>query len=348
MSRIKELKQNPDNNINMVDVFQIFCPEGKSKYIEFLIRLSKNTKHLDMYVNEVRENLKREFGITDDHFKGMTPFQIFSSYRFLEQSFNFSDLKTFQKFCDYNERGLIQDNDLSKFKSFDDVMTATSLAEIKAFEKDLEKQIHTLFTSDEWIVLRPLTFYASKKYGSSTKWCTASKDSPDYYFRYSRRGILIYCINKKTGNKVGAFKNLDTGYDVETSFWNITDQRIDSMESGLPNDILDVIRYDFFNTKESNWDILSDEERNRQLLWFENEYRMKKVSNDYDGPVAEEATPMNEVVPIRNIRRRLTPLRRVTIDAEAELTRLLEEEIMEESVRDMSEYSDDDYIDQAG
>ena len=139
-----------------------------------------------------------------------------------------------------------------------------------------------------------------------------------------------------------------TGYDVETSFWNITDQRIDSMESGLPNDVLDVIRYDFFNTKESNWDILSDEERNRQLLWFENEYQMKKVSNDYNGPVGEVEVPMNEAIPIRNIRRRLTPLRRVTIDAEAELTRLLEEEIMEESVRDMSEYSDDDYIDQAG
>jgi hypothetical protein len=57
---------------------------------------------------------------------------------------------------------------------------------------------------------------------------------------------------------------------------------------------------------------------------------------------------MNEVIPIRNVRRRLTPIRRVTIDAEAELTRLLEEEIMEESVRDMSEYSDDDYIDQEG
>jgi hypothetical protein len=57
---------------------------------------------------------------------------------------------------------------------------------------------------------------------------------------------------------------------------------------------------------------------------------------------------MNEAIPIRNIRRRLTPLRRVTIDAEAELTRLLEGEIMEEITQDMSEYSDDDYIDQAG
>ncbi len=39
MSRIKELKQHPDNNISMVDVFKVLCPEGKTKYIEFLLRL---------------------------------------------------------------------------------------------------------------------------------------------------------------------------------------------------------------------------------------------------------------------------------------------------------------------
>ena len=276
MSRIKELKQNPDNNINMVDVFQIFCPEGKSKYIEFLIRLSKNTKHLDMYVNEVRENLKREFGITDDHLKDMTPFQIFSSYRFLEQSFNFSDLKTFQKFCDYNERGLIQDNDLSKFKSFDDVMTATSLAEIRAFEKDLEKQVKTLYTSDEWIVLRPLTFYASKKYGSSTKWCTSSENNPDYFSRYSKRGILIYSINKLSGLKVGTFKSLDS--DPEFSFWNQIDSRIDSMESGLPDFILSVIKNETIENPVTNYSLLSEEDKMKEDMLLKEDIKIRELS----------------------------------------------------------------------
>ena len=295
MSRIKELKQNPDNNINMVDVFQIFCPEGKSKYIEFLIRLSKNTKHLDMYVNEVRENLKREFGITDDHFKGMTPFQIFSSYRFLEQSFNFSDLKTFQKFCDYNERGLIRDNDLSNFKTFDDVMTATSLAEIKAFEKDLEKQIHTLFTSDEWIVLRPLTFHASKKYGSSTKWCTSSENNPDYFLRYSKRGILIYVINKLTGLKVGCFKSLDS--DPEFSFWNQIDSRIDSLESGLPDFILGVIKNEVSENPVTNNSLLTEEDRIKEDVLLKEFNKMAELSEptDMESPMGEADMDMRNV-----------------------------------------------------
>jgi len=274
--------------------------------------------------------------------------ELSSIMHLISDYFGYNNFRLLKDFINLNEKKLIENNDLTTYKTFDELELQISLSSLKTIDKEMAKQVLKLYETDEWLIVKPLSYQASLKYGASTKWCTASKDSPDYYFRYSRRGILIYCINKKTGNKVGAFKNLDTGYDVETSFWNITDQRIDSMESGLPNDVLDVIRYDFFNTKESNWDILSDEERNRQLLWFENEYRMKKVSNDYDGPVGEVEVPMNEAIPIRNIRRRLTPIRRVTIDAEAELTRLLEEEIMEESTQDMSEYSDDDYIDQAG
>lgn len=302
MSRIKELKQNPDNNINMVDVFQIFCPEGKSKYVEFLIRLSKNTKHLDMYINEVRENLEREFGITSEQLKDMTPFQIFTAYRFLEQSFNFSDLKTFQKFCDYNERGLIQDNDLSKFKSFDDVMAATSLAEIKAFEKDLEKQIHTLYTSDEWIVLRPLTFHSSKKYGSSTKWCTASENNPDYFLRYSKRGVLIYTINKLTGLKVGTFKSLDS--DPEFSFWNQADSRIDSLESGLPDFILSVIKNEITENPVTNHSLLSEEDKIKEEMLLNGPTKMREMEHE-DGPqdeILEERGAVMDERPVLNRR----------------------------------------------
>lgn len=296
MSRIKELKQNPDNNISMVDVFKIFCPEGKTKYIEFLLRLSKNTKHLDMYLNEVKENLQREFGINSDELTEMTPFQLFISYRFLEMSFNFSDLKTFQKFCDYNERGLIHDNDLTRYKSFEDVMAATSLAEIKAFEKDLEKQIKTLYTSDEWIVLRPLTFHASKKYGSSTKWCTSSENNPDYFLRYSKRGILVYFINKLTGLKVGAFKSLDG--EPEYSFWNQVDSRIDSLESGLPDFILDVLKKEVSENPVTNNSLLSEEDRIKEDMLLNEGLKKMAVRDepsDTEAPTDEDV--MSEAAP---------------------------------------------------
>jgi hypothetical protein len=63
----------------------------------------------------------------------------------------------------------------------------------------------------------------------------------DYFDRYCRRGILIYNINKITGHKVACFKNLNPDDDTEFSFWNVKDNRIDSIESGLPFNILDII-----------------------------------------------------------------------------------------------------------
>ena len=349
MSRIEELKkQNPSFNVDGIEIINQLL--GKPKYTEMAINLIKykNSQLSEGRSRDAIEELKNGFGFDVEYLNSLNYLELSSIMHLISDYFGYNNFRLLKDFINLNEKKLIENNDLTTYKTFDELELQISLSSLKTIDKEMAKQVLKLYETDEWLIVKPLSYQASLKYGASTKWCTASKDSPDYYFRYSRRGILIYCINKKTGNKVGAFKNLDTGYDVETSFWNITDQRIDSMESGLPNDVLDVIRYDFFNTKESNWGILSDEERNRQLLWFENEYRMKKVSNDYDGPVGEVEAPMNETIPIRNIRRRLTPLRRVTIDAEAELTRLLEEEIMEESVQDMSEYSDEDYIDQAG
>jgi len=332
MSRIKELKQNPDNNISMVDVFKIFCPDGKTKYIEFLLRLSKSTKHLEQYVNEIRDNFKREFGITDDDLKHLTPFQLYISYRFVEMNFNLSDLKTFQKFCDYNERGLIDNNDLSKFTNFEDVMTATSLAEIKVFEKDLEKQVKTIYTSDEWIVLRPLTFYSSKKYGSSTKWCTTSENNPDYFSRYSKKGILIYTINKLTGLKVGTFKSLDKN-DPEFSFWNQVDSRIDSMESNLPDNILNVIKNEINNNPVTNYSLLSDKDRIKEDMLLNEITKLRVVEEDM--PIAEVRNYENDAIQQENY---MIEEERGNTTMETEMFESVNREVMSEIVSAVREH----------
>jgi hypothetical protein len=134
-----------------------------------------------------------------------------------------------------------------------------SLAELKLVSKELQAQTEILYDSDEWLVLKPLSFEASLKYGASTKWCTAMRNDPEYFSRYSRRGILIYCINRSTGDKVAAFKNLNTDYEYETSFWDVKDIRIDSMETDLPRRILDIIKYQFSNVTTTNWELMSDE-----------------------------------------------------------------------------------------
>ena len=271
MTKIKDLKSKPENNLNIIEMLELICPEKKTKYIETLFRLMKKTKNYDYAI----EMLTKKLNISSSKLENFSNFQIFFMWNFLETNFDINDLVEYQKFCDFNERGLIQSNDLSKYSSFNEILSVTSIAELKSQEKELEKQIKVIYTNEEWTVIRPLTGNSSMKYGSGTKWCTASTKNPDYFFRYSKRGILLYIINKKTGLKVACFKSLDDEH--EFSFWNQVDTRIDSIESGLPLFIIDIIRDEVTNNPVSNMSLLSDEEKKNQenLLG----YRLKKYSS---------------------------------------------------------------------
>jgi hypothetical protein len=115
-----------------------------------------------------------------------------------------------------------------------------------------------MYEDDEWLVLRPLTRESSVKYGAGTKWCTASTNEEYQFYRYTRRGILIYTINKKTGQKVAAFKNTDPYDEPELSFWNEVDTRIDSYEAELPELIMKLI-FNEFKTTATNQDITPEQ-----------------------------------------------------------------------------------------
>jgi hypothetical protein len=305
MTKIKDLKSKPENNLNIIEILELICPEKKTKYIETLLRLMKKTKNFDNYIVDIKEMFTKRLNISSSKLEKFTNFQMFLMWDFLE-AFDIDDLVEYQKFCDFNERGLIQSNDLSKYSSFDEIISVTSIAELRLQEKELEKQIKVIYTNEEWTVIRPLTGNSSMKYGSGTKWCTASTKNPDYFFRYSKRGILLYMINKKTGLKVACFKSLDDEH--EFSFWNQVDTRIDSIESGLPLFIIDIIRDEVTNNPVSNMSLLSDEEKKIQedLLG----YRLNKYS-------ASEIQPQEMDMDISNLydsfdsvsinERRLTP-----------------------------------------
>jgi hypothetical protein len=357
MSRIEELKkQNPAFNIDGIAIMNNSL--GKSKYTEMAINL---IKHKILENNENRHNdliyeLQYELGFDEEYLNSLTYMELSNIVHLISNYFGYYNFRLIKEFIDLNEKKLIENNDLTAYKTFNELELQISLSNLKNIDKEMTKQVQKLYETDEWLLVKPLSYQASLKYGASTKWCTASKDNAEYYFRYSKRGILIYSINKKTGNKVAGFKSVDENSDPETSFWSITDQRIDSMDSGLPTDVLDIFRNEFSNTKQSNWDILTDEERNRQILWLENEYHRNKKSSRVDElvypPIPMEETmnyamePQNEVPVTRRIRR-LIPLRNTTIDAEQELTRLLEEQMTEEIISEAIRLADD-YPDQAG
>jgi hypothetical protein len=280
MSKIKDLKTNPENVLNIVDVLELFSPDKKSKYTDTLLRLMKNTKALRDQCSDVKKEIVNTFPfITMEELDNFSEIQIMVMWRFIDAFFYHSDLNDWRKFCDYNERGLISQNDLTKYKTFEEISNQLSLADIKVQSKELENEVVKILDTDEWLLVRPLTYYSSKKYGSNTKWCTTSEGNPEYFIKYSSRGVLIYCINKITGYKVASFYSLDK-QEPEFSFWNQKDTRVDSLDTELTDDIRKLIQ-DVSKDKDAktNRFLLSDELRTKED-WSLREFSLDRMTRE--------------------------------------------------------------------
>jgi hypothetical protein len=292
MSRIQDLKKVVDNHFNIIDLLSIFNSTGKSKYVETLLRIVKNKKsnigRLE-YMNE----LKTYYQLSEEFLNGLSNLDLVLYCNLLPTLMNGSDAVFFKKFCELNERGLIEQNDLSTYNSFEQITTQLTLAELKENAKDMEGSIIKLHDDSEWLIVKPLTFAASKKYGAFTKWCTTSKNNPEYFTRYINRGSLIYIINKKTGLKVACFKSLDES-EPEFSFWNSVDLRIDSLESGLPNNILDLIVRDIRENPVTNESYLTLEQKIKEKSLLR-EFIRDEIRYDEPREVRETMRVVEEV-----------------------------------------------------
>lgn len=261
MSRIKELKkQYPELNITMLDLLSKLDKSGTYKYLPLICKIfgkrwsfdaqvSKNDK--DRFRQEIKLWLENK-GIDSEN---LSDSSLYVYHRFADEFISeyYDTINTFMKLMDQN---LVENNDVTSYKSIDEIRSAVTLASMKMWEKELEGQAHKEYEDDKWLIIRPLTFSASCKYGSSTRWCTTYKAEKQYFERYWRRGILIYFINKKNGYKVAAFKALDG--DTEFSFWNAEDQRVDFLEINFDDYLYSIVR-SIFKSNKTNKDLCTEE-----------------------------------------------------------------------------------------
>jgi len=65
-----------------------------------------------------------------------------------------------------------------------------------------------LFKNDNFELVVPLTFEASKKYGANAKWCTTSKCDDTMFNKHNQMGSLAYLIikNPEISNRMGTTK----------------------------------------------------------------------------------------------------------------------------------------------
>jgi len=263
----KELKKQYNQyDMSLIDYLAMIDPSGKSKYLPFLL------KQLDVYNNQQQDYYFHEF-----KGKNRIDHNMFSMVKdFVGGNYNLDILKEFNNHLENNR---IEKTDINEYNSWSDFLGESGKAELKLIDKDLVKQIERIYEDDTHLILKPLSFKASLAYGSGTKWCTAMKTEPSYFYRYSKEGILIYVIDKLNGKKFGVYSSVH-----EFSIWNPLDNRIDSMQSGLPFNLLQIImEHSDLEKNPKNSDLFSDEET-------------KNASNfDIERPIYYDEQPVQEI-----------------------------------------------------
>ena len=209
MSRLDRLKeQHPELNMSVMDVIAKLDPTNTYKYTEFLVKKFKEfyDEYDDWAIGLGIEMMGRE---------------------------NMESLNEFEIHAKANR---ITNPDISQYKGFREIHYAVEEAQEKVKMKELEKQVIKLFDDDEWSVVIPLSYEASKIYGANTKWCTTQERYwEDYYKTYK----LIYIQNKKTNEKYAVSRHWEDNKKIQA--WMSNDDESSPMLLPLPIEVMSVI-----------------------------------------------------------------------------------------------------------
>lgn len=97
----------------------------------------------------------------------------------------------------------IQNKDIYSYPSISDLIATIKIAEVEKNEKcfNRDEHISVIEETDDYIFLIPKTHSGSLKYGSNTRWCTASANNPATFNNYTKNGFIAYLVDKKNTKK---------------------------------------------------------------------------------------------------------------------------------------------------
>lgn len=129
----------------------------------------------------------------------------------------------------------LEQKDIGQYRSLPDLYDAVKPyldSDEPISRKELKAEEATkVYEDDEWMVVVPHTWDASKLYGSHTQWCTASRYSNSYFLQYTRLGELYINIRKATQEKYQMFA---TGREKYYQYcFDATDRQVSAENIGL-------------------------------------------------------------------------------------------------------------------
>lgn len=311
------IQENPNMDINLVRLISKLDPSKTNKLTPFMVKVFK--KRMVDFEKEITQEegiygLRYEY--VNSKMSDASGFEKLILTWVIDQ-FRAENIEILREFNEVLDKGLVDQNDISKYENFEEITNQLSVARTKDLLKKSRKEISVVYEDDEIMMLKPLSFEASLKYGAGTKWCTAMKNEPEYFYRYSKNGILIYLINKETGRKFGCHS--ERYNDNRVQIFNEIDQVIDSFHMGLPYEKLTILM-DLMDSEKYgvNSDLFSEEEKSKYGL------RVNKYPVDEVMDMPNEEMPVNEELP------RLMPRLNRRIPITDQEMRIMEDPMVEE------------------
>jgi hypothetical protein len=348
---IKKLKkENEFLNMTIADMLAKFDTSKTKKYSQFLVRLL-NERIEDWKKNEPIHSFENNPNPIDR----VAPINSWENSLVrsfvCEWLFSWGNMERFVEFTELMEKGLVKENDISKYDSWDMLQIQLFEAKNREMFKKSKKEIHKIFEDENYMIFKPLTYLASCSYGYQTKWCTAMINEPSYFYNHSK-GILIYLIDKKENKKFAFYKNIPQPYEMDEynhedyvfKTFNQEDKQIDTIQTGLPMNILQIVMMECdtkLPTTIANYKLFSEDEKNIMRQHIGNlpgeygsmlsELEEKQATEE----VAQEETPIRVFPRLRRMRD-LVPVSTVNMDLseqenniiselKAELTKHIEE-----------------------
>ena len=212
MSKIDKLKeQHPELNVSIIDLLSKIDPSDTNKYVEFLIKQIKNSYDYD------GDNTNLSLYIMTE----------------IVGDVNVETLNEFDRHCKANR---IKKNDISQYKNWTEMKESVRITNESVKQKELETQVIKLLDNDEYCVVIPLSYEASKIYGANTKWCTTQEQ---HWKNYIRDYKLIYIMDKVMNDKYAV--SIKTGDKSKIQGWLSDDKEVSPLTLPISSEVITLI-----------------------------------------------------------------------------------------------------------
>lgn len=257
-------------------LFSIILNEGRKEDLrkKYTQKFKEYPEKLDMILN-VADLEDQNFKYGDFVLKNSHPN---SSYEEIEHILDL--VKDFDRFKQSLEIKDINKYDMYQLVSAIDKHRETSKSQQKkSFDTSGAKK---LFEDKNILIVRPLTYEASCKYGAGTKWCTTMAGQPSYFKSHTSDNQALYYIILKNFNRDNKFYKIAIHKTPNNETWyDSTDERMSDREKdvfslGAPK-VIETIRNDYSKFVEEQGQLFF-----KKLFDFHN-YVFQDVSSSFRG-----------------------------------------------------------------